>query len=186
MPPFAISVLSLPFEAMPSYDEDAAVCEADQMLEDWKADILALGDTPVDSEHAINAEGALKKKRRPGKKGQKAMMDKTKTKKGRPGKKEKELLQLKQKEIADNAIATYKASRAGRKWLLDNSKEMLADWKAQQLLMQMQMQVAFVHTKLYKAGFPQEWRDLLLEFLRVTHLNKAKTQIKQCNLRKEG
>ena len=35
------------------------MCEADQMLADWKADILALGDPPVDSAHAINAEEAL-------------------------------------------------------------------------------------------------------------------------------
>ena len=94
-----------------SYDEEAAEQKAEQMLDKQRCKGRAVwAEQIVDATHAIKAERARMKQERPRKKGQKARdKKKRKAKLAKKKKEVKELLKLNAQEVADTAIAKFKA-----------------------------------------------------------------------------
>ena len=174
---------------MPSYDscydEDAAEHNAMSRI-DRKRCKKVIEEMFTLQEEVKEAERLEKKQERPRNKGQRGLLKKGKANVAQKKKEKKDQLKLKVQEVTDTAIATFKSSRAGKKWVHQKATELLADWKAKNLLENLQLQVSAVHKSLHKAGFPEEWRNCCLEFLRLTHLQKAKHQIKQSRLCQEG
>ena len=148
-----------------SYDEDAAEQKAAKMLD--KKICRKLMGAIDECTRAQKAARAKKKKDMPMKKLQKPK-DKSKVKLATKNKKVKGALKMNEKkQIADTAIAKFKASSACKQMVDDKAKALLAIWQTKCVLEEVQFQVACAHTKLYKTNRSFEGRTILMDFLNL-------------------